>query len=61
MAHTKDPVIIVGGGIAGLACARRLNGRDVTVQVLEATGGVGGRIKTDREDGYLLDRGFQVL
>ncbi len=61
MAHTQDPVIIVGGGIAGLACARRLNGRGVTVQVLEATGRAGGRIKTDRKDGYLLDRGFQVL
>ncbi len=61
MAHTKNPVIIVGGGIAGLACAHRLNARGVTFEVLEATGGVGGRIKTDRKDGYLLDRGFQVL
>jgi len=61
MAHAKDPVIIVGGGVSGLACAHRLNGRGVTLQVLEATGGVGGRIKTDRKDGYLLDRGFQVL
>ena len=61
MAHTQNPVIIVGGGIAGLACARRLNARGVTVQVLEATGRIGGRIKTDRKDGYLLDRGFQVL
>lgn len=61
MAHTQDPVIIVGGGITGLACARRLNTRGLTVQVLEATDRVGGRIKTDRKDGYLLDRGFQVL
>ena len=61
MVHTQDPVIIVGGGIAGLACARRLNGRGVTVRVLEATGRVGGRVKTDRKDGFLLDRGFQVL
>ncbi len=61
MAHTQDPVIIVGGGIAGLACAHRLNARGVAFAVLEATGGVGGRIKTDRKDGYLLDRGFQVL
>jgi phytoene dehydrogenase-like protein len=33
----------------------------VPFQILEATGRVGGRIKTDRLDGYLLDRGFQVL
>jgi phytoene dehydrogenase-like protein len=57
----NHPIIIVGGGIAGLACARRLSARGVTVQVLEATGRVGGRIKTDCIDGYLLDRGFQVL
>ena len=61
MAERKDRVIIVGGGIAGLACARRLNARGVRVRVLEATGRVGGRLKTDRKDGYLLDRGFQVL
>lgn len=61
MTNTDDPVIIVGGGIAGLACARHLDARGVRVQVLEATNRVGGRIKTDRLDGYLLDRGFQVL
>ena len=61
MTTTDDPVIIVGGGIAGLAFARRLNRRGVPFQIREATGRVGGRIKTDRLDGYLLDRGFQVL
>ena len=61
MAHAKDPVIIVGGGISGLACAHRLNARGVAFEVLEATGRIGGRIKTDHRDGYLLDRGFQVL
>jgi phytoene dehydrogenase-like protein len=54
-------IIIVGGGIAGLACAHRLNARGVALKVLEATDRVGGRIKTDRKNGYLLDRGFQVL
>jgi predicted NAD/FAD-dependent oxidoreductase len=34
MAHRADPFIIIVGGIAGLACARRLNGRGVTAQVL---------------------------
>ncbi len=61
MGSKNHPVIIVGGGIAGLACARRLNTRGVAVLVLEAAGRVGGRIQTDRQDGYLLDRGFQVL
>lgn len=61
MPSMESPVIIVGGGIAGLACARRLHTRKVELRVLEATGSVGGRIKTDRKDGYRLDRGFQVL
>ncbi|MDJ0722183.1 MAG: NAD(P)/FAD-dependent oxidoreductase [Desulfobacterales bacterium] len=54
-------VIVVGGGIAGLNCARHLLIRGYTVQVLEATRRIGGRIKTDRQHGFLLDRGFQVL
>ena len=55
------PVVIVGAGLAGLACAVALHevGRDVVV--FEAGDGVGGRVRTDHVDGYLLDRGFQVL
>jgi phytoene dehydrogenase-like protein len=53
--------IVVGAGLAGLAAARVLceAGRDVVV--LEASDGVGGRVRTDHVDGFLLDRGFQVL
>ena len=54
-------VVIVGAGISGLACARRLveEGRDVLV--VDSADAVGGRIRTDAVDGFLLDRGFQVL
>jgi phytoene dehydrogenase-like protein len=54
-------VAIVGAGLAGLTCAVRLAeaGRDVVV--LEASDGVGGRVRTDLVDGFRLDRGFQVL
>ena len=55
------PVIVVGAGLAGLCCARRLHERGVPVSVLEASDGVGGRVRTDLVDGFLLDRGFQVL
>ena len=53
-------VCIVGAGIAGLACARALGYRGVECVVLEASDGVGGRVRTDALDGFLLDRGFQV-
>lgn len=54
-------VIIVGAGLAGLACARELNQRGTRAILLEAGDGVGGRVRTDRVNGFLLDRGFQVL
>lgn len=54
-------VVIVGGGLAGLACARELNLRGMSFLVLEASDRVGGRVRTDRQDGFLMDRGFQVL
>ena len=54
-------VIIVGAGLAGLACARRLMQNNTPFVLLEANHRVGGRVKTDNVDGFLLDRGFQVL
>lgn len=54
-------VVVVGAGLAGLACARALTSRGLDVRVLEAGDAVGGRVRTDRVDGYTLDRGFQVL
>jgi phytoene dehydrogenase-like protein len=54
-------VVIVGAGLAGLACARTLTRAGREVRVLEASDGVGGRVRTDLVDGYRLDRGFQIL
>jgi protoporphyrinogen oxidase len=52
--------IIVGAGLAGLTCAKVLSERGAQVTVFEASDGVGGRVRTDERDGFLLDRGFQV-
>src|SRR5918992_2866961 len=53
-------VIVVGAGLAGLTCAKVLAERGIEVVVYEASDGVGGRVRTDERDGFLLDRGFQV-
>ncbi len=54
-------VVVVGAGLAGLACARTLTDRGLDVEVLEAGDAVGGRVRTDQVEGFTLDRGFQVL
>jgi uncharacterized protein with NAD-binding domain and iron-sulfur cluster len=55
------PLVVVGTGVAGLACALDLTAAGVAVRVLDASDGVGGRIRTDRQGGFLLDRSFQVF
>lgn len=57
---TDRPVVVIGAGLAGLACATTLHARGVDVLVVEASDGVGGRVRTDHVDGFTLDRGFQV-
>ena len=54
-------VVVVGAGLAGLACARELVRAGLGVQVLEASDRPGGRIRTEQVDGFRIDRGFQVL
>lgn len=55
------PVGIVGGGVAGLACALRLQEVGVESIVFEAEDAAGGRVRTDRHEGLRLDHGFQIL
>ncbi len=58
---SRAEVVIVGAGLAGLATARELHRAGRAAVVLEASDGVGGRVRTDVVDGFRLDRGFQVL
>ena len=58
--HSAD-VVIVGAGLAGLVAARTLERNGVSAVILEASDGVGGRVRSDTVDGFVLDRGFQVL
>lgn len=57
----ETDVVVVGAGLAGLACAQRLREHGVEAVVLEAGDAVGGRVRTDEVDGFLCDRGFQLL
>ncbi|MEU7482325.1 NAD(P)/FAD-dependent oxidoreductase [Streptomyces sp. NPDC042319] len=54
-------VVIIGGGVAGLAAAHHLTRAGATVAVLEAADRVGGRATTEQLDGYRLDHGSQLL
>ncbi|UCC84199.1 MAG: FAD-dependent oxidoreductase [Gemmatimonadota bacterium] len=54
-------VIVVGAGLAGLSCSVRLERSGLSVLLVESSDGVGGRVRSDRLDGFKLDRGFQVL
>lgn len=58
---TDTDVLVIGAGLAGLSCARRLQRHGISVRVLEASDRVGGRVRTETVDGFRLDRGFQVL
>ena len=54
-------VIVIGAGLSGLACALTLKDNGLEPLLIEAADRAGGRIRTDHRDGFLLDRGFQVL
>ena len=62
-ARRTSRVVVVGGGIAGLAAAHRLveigrdQGRPIEVVLLEASPRLGGTIRTERADGFLLEAG----
>jgi phytoene dehydrogenase-like protein len=54
-------VVVVGAGVAGLSAAHRLNSAGVTTAVLEAAPYPGGRMSTEKVDGFRLDRIGQLL
>jgi glycine/D-amino acid oxidase-like deaminating enzyme len=54
-------VIVIGAGLAGLRCAGVLADAGRDVRIWEQEDDVGGRVRTDAVDGFLCDRGFQVL
>jgi protoporphyrinogen oxidase len=62
--HSKtifEMVIIIGAGVAGLTCATYLQEKNIPFTILESSNSIGGRVQTDQVEGFLLDRGFQIL
>ncbi|WP_194775835.1 NAD(P)/FAD-dependent oxidoreductase [Pararhodonellum marinum] len=57
----EKKVCIIGAGVAGLVAALELEKSGFSPLIIEASDAVGGRIRTDQKDGFLFDRGFQVL
>jgi hypothetical protein len=58
---SNKKVAICGAGLSGLACAMELKNKGIPFHVFEKTDRVGGRVKTDHVDGFLLEHGFQVF
>lgn len=59
---TEADVVVIGAGVAGLAASRVLHNSGVSnVILLDAANAVGGRVRTDNVDGFLLDHGFQIF
>ena len=54
-------VIVIGAGLAGLSAAITLQNEGVDVTVLESSDRPGGRVTSDVIDGYICDRGFQLI
>lgn len=54
-------IYIIGAGISGLTAAFELEKAGYSPVILEEADEIGGRLRTDKVDGFLLDRGFQVL
>lgn len=57
----SETIGIVGAGLAGAVCARRLADAGLHVTVFEKSGGMGGRLSTRRTDGAAFDHGAQYL
>ena len=53
--------VVVGGGLAGLSAALTLQEAGEEVELFEGSDNIGGRVRSDFIDGFILDRGFQLI
>lgn len=57
----KTDVLIIGGGLSGLACALSLQSAGVECMVAESESEPGGRVGSVQNNGFIIDKGFQVI
>lgn len=60
MVNKKTDIVIIGAGIAGLACAMKLKKNNRNFIIIEQSDRVGGRVGSIKENEYIFDLGFQV-
>ena len=60
MSSSSD-VLIIGAGLAGLSAAISLQEAGRDVQIIESSDRPGGRVTSDIIDGFICDRGFQLV
>ena len=61
LVHVHAEVLIVGAGLAGLNAAINLEAAGVDVRIIESSDRAGGRVASDVIDGFICDRGFQLI
>lgn len=61
LVHVHTEVLIVGAGLAGLSTAIHLEAAGVEVTIIESSDRAGGRVASDVIDGFICDRGFQLI
>lgn len=54
-------IVVVGGGLAGLRAALAVQESGQQVHLIEAAPDAGGRVHSGQIDGFIIDRGFQVI
>jgi oxygen-dependent protoporphyrinogen oxidase len=60
-ASAPPHVVIVGGGITGLTAAWRLQAAGITYTLLEASPRLGGKLRTESRDGFVLELGADAI
>ncbi len=57
MENSHRQVVVIGAGVAGLVCAYRLKSLGADVLLVESSARVGGVMRSEAVDGYLIERG----